>query len=98
VPVVLLGLGLLLVRALVAQLRQWQHVAAAAGRHLRDALGTDPLQAASSGRWRTAVLGAGSALTNTTVALAQFAVGALASAYLLFFLFRDGARFAGWLE
>lgn len=99
VPVVLLVLGLLLAGMFAAQVREWEHVAAAAGERLRDAVGTDPLYAArSSGHWRTAILGVGSALTNTTVAVAQFAVGALASAYLLFFLFRDGGRFTNWLE
>jgi predicted PurR-regulated permease PerM len=48
--------------------------------------------------WRTAIQGVGAALSNAAIALAQFAVGLLASAYVLFYLLRDGPRGTAWLE
>jgi putative heme transporter len=98
-PLALIALALLLARMVVAQAPHWADVVEEAGAQLRSVTGADPLAAGlTSGQWRTAILGVGSLLTTTTVALAQLAIGVLAAAYLLFFLFRDGPRFAGWLE
>ncbi len=98
VPVVLLALAIPFGHMLLAQLREWEHVLAAAREHLRDALGEDPLPAISVEDWRAVVQGVGAALSNAAVALAQFVVGLLASAYVLFYLLRDGPRCAAWLE
>jgi len=56
------------------------------------------LPAISVDDWRTALQGVGAALSNAAIALAQFAVGLLASAYVLFYLLRDGPRCTAWLE
>lgn len=98
VPVVLLALAIPFGHMLVAQLREWEHVLAAAREHLRDALGDDPLPAISVDEWRTAIQGVGAALSNAAIAVGQFLVGLLASAYVLFYLLRDGPRCTAWLE
>jgi predicted PurR-regulated permease PerM len=99
VPLLLITLGLLFAGLVVARAQQWQHLVAVAGEHIRDSLGSDPLQAVlGSSDWRAALLGVGSALTNAAVVLAQLAVGVLMAAYLMFFLFLDGPRATAWLE
>lgn len=99
VPVVLIGLGVLVVYAVVGQASGWQHVAEAAGSRLQDELGTDPIRALlRSAQWRTALLGVGAALTNGAVVAGQLAVGVLAGTYLLFFAFRDGHRLVAMIE
>jgi predicted PurR-regulated permease PerM len=87
-PAALIVLALLFVRMVVKQAHKWDDTVAEALRS--DRVNTDQL--------RTALLGVGSVLTNTTLAVAQLAIGVLMAAYLLFFIFRDGPRFAGWLE
>lgn len=87
-PAALIVLALLFVRMVVKQVHKWDSTVADVLRS--DRLNTDQL--------RTALLGVGSVLTNTTLALAQVAIGVLMAAYVLFFIFRDGARFADWLE
>jgi predicted PurR-regulated permease PerM len=97
-PLVLLALAVPFGHVLVGQLREWEQVLAAARQQLHDALGDDPLPAISIEDWRTAIQGVGAALSNAAIALAQFAVGLLASAYVLFYLLRDGPRCTAWLE
>ncbi|WP_433605154.1 AI-2E family transporter [Dactylosporangium sp. CA-139114] len=99
VPLCLMLVAALLVWVLTLQAAQWQPALAEAGRRLRGALGTDPVQTVlRSAPWRTALLGIGSAVASGVVVIGQVAVGLLAGSYLLYYLLRDGPRLVAAIE
>lgn len=99
VPALLVLLGILVVHTVTAAGDDWSGVATDAGKHLRSALGADPLDTLlRSQQWRDALLGAGSALLSTAALLAQAAFGVLMGAFLLYYMFKDGPAFVDYLD
>ncbi|MET7425123.1 AI-2E family transporter [Dactylosporangium sp. NPDC005555] len=99
VPVLLIVLGVLVWHTVAGAGETWSSVADEAAKHLRSALGADPLDTLlRSPRWRDALLGAGSALLSTAALVAQAAFGVLLGAFLLFYLFKDGPAFVDHLD
>lgn len=99
VPVVLVLLGALAVRTVSAAGSGWGDVAADAGRHLRTALGADPLDTVlGSQQWQTALFGVGSAVLSSAALATQAAIGVLVGAFLLYYLFKDGPAFVEHLD
>jgi predicted PurR-regulated permease PerM len=99
VPAILVLLAVLTMRALSGAGSTWTDVAADAGRQLRAALGTDPLNAVlGSEEGRAALLGVGSAVLNSAALAAQAAIGVLIGAFLLYYLFKDGPACVEYLD
>jgi predicted PurR-regulated permease PerM len=99
VPAILVLLGALTVRTVSAASSDWTAVAADAGRHLRTVLGADPLDTLlGSQEWQAALFGVGSAVLSSAALAAQIAIGVLLGAFLLYYLFKDGPAFVGYLD
>lgn len=99
VPAVLVLLAALTVRTLATAGSTWSDVAADAGRQVRAALGTDPLDAVlGSAQGRSALLGVGSAVLSSAALAGQAAVGVLVGAFLLYYLFKDGPACVEYLD
>ncbi|GAB3850060.1 AI-2E family transporter [Dactylosporangium cerinum] len=99
VPAILVLLGILTVRTVSSASSDWATVAADAGRHLRTALGADPLHTLmASKQWQAALFGVGSAVLSGAALAGQAAIGVLLGAFLLFYMFKDGPALVDHLD
>jgi len=98
-PLGLLALVVLFALAVADEAPQWLRAIEHAGDWLRAQLGADPVQALRQWPgWHNALTGIGTAVAGTAVVAGQLVVGVLIGGYLLFYVFRDGARAFALLE
>ncbi|WP_433063644.1 AI-2E family transporter [Dactylosporangium sp. CS-033363] len=99
VPLGLAAVAALLLWVVMLQAADWRPALVAAGKKLRATLGADPVQTVlHSEVWRTALLGAGSAVSHGVIVAGEVAIGLLIGAYLLYYLLRDGPRVVAAVE
>jgi putative heme transporter len=95
VPVLVVALTVVVLLGLRGESARWEQAARGAGARLRSATGTDPVAPLLDASQRhELLLGLAGLGINGAVALIGFVFGGILALYVLFFLLRDGPRFA----